>query len=51
MITPGTDWSDSDLLAALDRYQEQLSNSPLSLSTVESDVYYGRLFLRWRTGD
>jgi hypothetical protein len=45
------DWSDSDLLAALDRYQKQLSNGPYSPVTVRSYIDYARRFLSWRTGD
>lgn len=46
-----TDWDDADLLAALNRYQAELIEQAYSPSTIDSYVYYGRLFLRWRTGD
>jgi len=48
-VTP-VDWSDSDLLAALDPYQEQLSHGPYSTITIRSYFDYARRFLNWRTG-
>ncbi len=50
-MDPRRYWTDADLLIALDRYKEELSSRALSPFTVRSYVYYGRLFLRWRTGD
>ena len=53
MIVAATpvDWSDADLLAALDRYQQQLRDGPYSPFTVGSYLDYARRFLRWRVGD
>jgi hypothetical protein len=45
------EWDDEDLALALEAYREYLSGLGLSLVTVESDVRYCRLFLRWRAGD
>ena len=46
-----TSWDDKDLLRAFDQYVEYRSTLGLSPETVKSDVEYGGLFLRWRTGD
>lgn len=46
-----TAWDDAELLLAVDRYDQELRNRGLAPATVRSEVYYVRLYLRWRTGD
>jgi hypothetical protein len=44
-------WSDSDLMAALDRYEAELIAHDLQPLAVQTYVVQGRRFLQWRVGD
>ena len=44
-------WTDAELVEELDRYQSECEVSGLAPLSVDSYVRYGRMFLRWRSGD
>jgi hypothetical protein len=44
-------WTDSDLRAALARYEQECSDAGMKPNAVHSYWDYARRFLEWRTGD